>query len=79
VFRLHIHATYITTFLDRDNVTPGAIASAGALFKSTGTHKGTMHPGASLGLPPDTPSLFITRHVIIYCITLRRVVSLVRY
>lgn len=32
---LHIPATYITTFLDRDNVTPVAIASASALFKTT--------------------------------------------
>lgn len=32
---LHIPATYITMFLDRDNVTPTAIASASALFKST--------------------------------------------
>lgn len=32
---LHILATYITMFLDRDNVTPVAIASASALFKST--------------------------------------------
>lgn len=32
---LHILATYIATFLDRDNVMPVAIASASALFKST--------------------------------------------
>lgn len=67
---LHIRAVYITTFLDRDNVTPAAIASASALFKSTCAQSYDASRG--LGRPRYTAALYnAAYYYLLYYITAR--------